>query len=328
MTPTGTSGNPGSAAQRPFPVIMGPTASGKTSLAIAVAKAASGEVISADSMQIYKNLDIGTAKPSQSERAGIRHHLIDIAHVSEKYDVFRFLEDAGRIIHDIRTRGNLPVVAGGTGLYMRALIYGMDSLPADEQLKAELFGKFDSDEAYPVLKELMLEKDPLDFERFQPNRRRLIRAYEVFMLTGVPMCELQKRWGDAKPRTDAVSFFLSWNRELLKERIRARCEKMLAEGWMEEALKLIDEGLLKTPTAWQALGYRQICDYASGKIGRDELSDRIVTATWQFARRQLTWFRNQHPEAHIIEMPRSENAAVSYIISILDPCAKKARTHF
>lgn len=313
---------------RPFPVIMGPTASGKTSLAIAVAKAVSGEVISADSMQIYKNLDIGTAKPSESERAGIRHHLIDIAYMSEKYDVFRFLEDADHIIHDIRSRGKLPVVAGGTGLYMRALIYGMDSLPADEQLKAELFGKFDSDEAYPALKELMLEKDPLDFERFQPNRRRLIRAYEVFMLTGVPMCELQKRWDEAKPRTDAISFFLSWDRELLKERIRARCEKMLAEGWMEEALKLIDEGLLKTPTAWQALGYRQICEYASGKIGMDELSDRIVTATWQFARRQLTWFRNQHPEAHIIEMPRNESDSVSKIIGILDACAKKARTHF
>ena len=292
-----------------FPVIMGPTASGKSALALDLAARLDGEIVSADSMQIYRGLDIGTAKPTQEERRQIPHHLIDVADISEKYDVFRFAAAAEKCIAEIRDRNKIPVVAGGTGLYLRALLYGLDPMPSDAALRAEIDRRYDNEEHYAELCSLMEKDDPEDFTRFSSNRRKLLRAREVFLLSGQPMTRLQERWKHTPPRKDACSFVLVWEPEELKRRIAVRCRDMLASGWIEEAEHFLHAGLQCAPTAWQVLGYKEIAAYLGGHLNRSELPERIQTATWQFARRQNTWFRTQHPEAVRIPMP-SDAAAV------------------
>lgn len=293
-----------------FPVIMGPTASGKSALALELAEQLNGEIVSADSMQIYRGLDIGTAKPTPEERRRIPHHLIDIADISEKYDVYRFVKEAEECIRDIRSRGKLPVVAGGTGLYLRALLYGLDPMPADPALRAQLDREFDREECHDALCALMAKEDPEDLARFGSNRRKLIRAREVFLLSGQPMARLQERWKQAPPRSDAVSFVLVREPAELRQRIVRRCREMLESGWIEEAEHFLRGGLTDAPTAWQVLGYKEIAAYLSGRLAREELPDRIATVTWQFARRQNTWFRTQHPEAVRIPMPADAAAII------------------
>jgi len=287
----------------PFPVIMGATASGKTALAIEIARKLSGEIISADSMQVYRGLDIGTAKPTPEERKEIPHHLIDIADLSERFDVFRFADEAEKCLVKIRAEGHLPIVAGGSGLYLRALLYGLDPMPSDPVLRAEIDRKFDNDEHFGELCAVMETEDPEDFARFSSNRRKLLRAREVFLLSGQPMVRLQERWKTTPPRSDACSFVLVWEPAELKQRIRTRCHEMLKAGWIEEAEHFLHAGLNRAPTAWQVLGYREIAAYLAGKISRADLPEKIAVATWQFARRQNTWFRTQHPEALRIPMP-------------------------
>lgn len=280
----------------PFPVIMGPTASGKSFLALSLAEKYHGEIISADSMQIYRGLDTGTAKPTAQEQKKIPHHLLDIVDITEKYDVFAFRDAAEKAVNEIRRRGNLPIVAGGTGLYMRALLYGLDDLPSSPDLRKSLDEKFDNEENFPELLAIMEKEAPHDAANFRAHRRKLIRAYEIYLLTGKEMTFLQQAW-KRTARRDAKSFVLVWENAFLKERIALRCREMLANGWIEEAESFIQKGLLASPTAWQVLGYKQIGEYLAGKLKKEELFEKISTATWQYARRQNTWFRTQHPEA-------------------------------
>ena len=287
----------------PVIFIMGPTGSGKSSLAIELAEKLSGEIISADSMQIYKELSIGTAKPAKEELSRIPHHLINILSITEKFDVFSFRDQAEKAIAAIRERGKVPIVAGGTGLYMRALIYGLDSLPANPALRKELDDRYDNPRGALLLRQKMAEYSPLDLELFGQNTRKLIRALEVKLLTGKAMGELQKSWKEKPPRKDGKSFVLRWEKEALQKRQELRCTQMLQDGWINEAEKVFSLGLKKAPTAWQVLGYRQIAQYLAGEFSLDELEKRIRIATWQYARRQNTWFRTQHPEAIPIDMP-------------------------
>ena len=278
-----------------IPVIMGPTAAGKSELAFAPARECGGEIVSADSMQFYRGLDIGTAKPTAEERRLVPHHLIDSMDISEKSDVFRFRTDALRIIGEIRSRGHLPVVAGGSGLYLHALVYGLDVLPAKQSLRDELDAAYDNEEHFPELAAIMERECPLDFRRFHPHRRKLIRAREVFLLSGKQISELQS--GGFTPDPAFAQFVLVRERTDLVNRIRRRAARMLESGWIEEAKEMLAKGLLRTPTAWQAIGYAQIGDYLAGKMTREELLESIVIATRQYARRQASWFRSQHKEA-------------------------------
>ena len=182
-------------------------------------------------------------------------------------------------------------------------------MPADAALREEIDRRYDNDEHYPELCALMEKEDPEDFRKFASNRRKLLRAREVFLLSGKPMVRLQERWKQTPPRSDARSFVLAWNPMELKQRITRRCREMLAAGWIEEAEHFLKSGLGHSPTAWQVLGYKEIATYLQGNLKRTELEERIVTVTWQFARRQNTWFRTQHPEAVRIPMP-SDAAAV------------------
>lgn len=287
----------------PVICIMGPTGSGKSSLALELAKELSGEIISADSMQIYKELSIGTAKPAEEDLAAVPHHLVNIASIRERFDVFSFRRMAEEAVGSIRAKGKYPIVAGGTGLYMRALLYGLDELPADPVLRKELDALYDHEKGALLLRERMAKEAPRDLELFGSNLRKLIRALEVRLLTGREMGELQKSWKEKPPRPDGKSFVLVWEKEALLARLQLRCRQMLKEGWIEEAKELFALGLEKAPTAWQVLGYREIAQYLAGEFPFDKLEEKILTATWQYARRQNTWFRTQHPEAIRLQMP-------------------------
>lgn len=302
----------------PFPVIMGPTASGKSALALALAEKLHGEIVSADSMQLYRELNKGTAKPTPEERKTVPHHLIDILDMEERSDVFSVVAQMETAIREIRSRERLPVVAGGTGLYLRALLYGMDDVPADQTLRKELDREFDSEEGHEKLKAIMEKECPADFLRWKDHPRKLIRAREVFLLCGKEFTSLQKAWKSRPPRKDAVSFLLVWDRTELNRRIEKRCGEMLKNGWIEETEQLMRRGLFRTPTAWQALGYSIIGEYLEGKRKKEELQEQIAIATRQFARRQMTWFRGQHPEAVPIPMPCSRERAISIISNALN----------
>lgn len=281
-------------------VIMGPTASGKSALALKWAQQRGGEIVSVDSMQVYRGLEIGTAQPTAEERKMVPHHLVGFMDIRERVEVFSFCELADAAIADITARGKLPILAGGTGLYLRSLLYGLDDLPNDPELRAKLDAEYDSDAGEEALHERMRELDPAALEKFQTCRRRLIRALEVRLITGKSLLELQ---GVAKPklRYEVEAWRLDPPTEVLKDKIARRAHLMLANGWIDEAKRALDAGLLTTPTAHQALGYRLIAEHLEGAFDRDELEKRIVTATWQFARRQRTWFRHQHPEARVLE---------------------------
>lgn len=285
---------------------MAPTASGKSELALNICEHVQGEVVTADSMQVYKGLDIGTAKPTIEEQHRIPHHLIDVLDISEPLDVYRYVALAEQALKDIQGRGRIPVLAGGTGMYIRALLYGLDPLPADLELRRELDRLYDHKDGFEKLKERMEKEDPVDFEKWREHPRKLIRALEVFILTGKPITELQKIWkANQKLRFPAKVFYLKWDRRVLRERIEARTTVMLDEGWIEETRRMIERGLLESPTAHQALGYKLIARYISGELSRETLETLIATATWQLARRQITWFEKQHPEATTVDMPMS-----------------------
>ena len=301
----------------PFPVIMGPTASGKSELALRIAGKFHGEIVSADSMQLYRELEKGTAKPTPEERKKVPHHLIDTLGMKERSDVFSIVAKMETAIREIRSGGRLPVVAGGTGLYLRALLYGMDDIPADPSLRKELDQRFDSPEGHEKLKAIMEKECPCDFLRWKDHPRKLLRAREVFLLCGKELTSLQKIWKARPPRRDAVSFLLVWDRLELNRRIEKRCGEMLENGWIEETERLMKMGLFETPTARQALGYPIIRDFLEGKLKKEELRERITVATRQFARRQMTWFRGQHPEAIRIQMPCPPDRAISVIAEAL-----------
>ncbi len=279
--------------------IMGPTASGKSALALETAEKLDGEIVSIDSMQIYRGLEIGTAQPNAAERMRVPHHLVGIREISCRVDVVSYCALADAAIAGISARGKVPVLVGGTGLYMRSLLYGLDDLPSDLKLRRELDLRYDSPAGEAGLRERMRELDPAALEKFSRCRRRLIRALEVRLITGRSLLELQ---GKLLPRLRyrVEAWRLDPEAEVLKHRIACRAAEMLRSGWIEEAETALKNGLADSPTAHQALGYRIIGDYLSGGMSRDELESRIITATWQFARRQRTWFRHQHPEARIV----------------------------
>ena len=293
-------------ASLPLVIFMGPTASGKSALALRAAEQLGGEIISVDSMQLYRGLEIGTAQPTADEQRRVRHHLVGTFDFHHRIDVFQFQKLADDAIRNVLARGRLPVLAGGTGMYMKALLYGIDDLPADRALRAELDAEFDAPEREEALRRKMAELDPAALERWKNCRRRLIRALEVRLLTGKSILQLQRN-STGTLRYNVRAWKLETPSELLRERIARRTGQMLRAGWIDEAAAAIENGLLESPTAHQALGYRLIGEFLAGRMNRDELRDRIVTATWQLARRQRTWFRHQHPEAAVLPMPGNEN---------------------
>ncbi len=285
----------------PLLCITGPTASGKSALALQLARELNGEIVSADSMQLYRGLEIGTAQPTAEEKALIPHHLVGCFDLSERIDVTRFVRLADAAIADIRARGRIPIIAGGTGFYVKALLYGLDDLPADPELRRELDLAYDRDDRFDALRMRMRELDPAAEARWHNCRRKLIRALEVRLLTGRSLLELQK--GPQPLRYHTFARTLQWPPELLRQRIAERTRLMLHNGWIEETATALAAGLASSPTAHQALGYAVIAEYLAGKLTLVETTERIINRTCQLARRQRTWFRHQHPEALPISLP-------------------------
>ena len=287
----------------PLKVIAGPTASGKSSMALDIAGKCNGEIVSIDSMQLYRIIPIGTAQPDAADKALIPHHLVGIYEISERAEVYTFVELAEKAIQEITVRGHVPVLCGGTGLYLKSLLYGLDQLPGDDDLKSRLDKEYDAPEMLDELQNRLITLgDQAVVDKFANNRRRLIRALEIRLLTGKSILDLQSEYKPQLRYKLDNAVYLVHDRAVLQERIAVRTRQMLKNGWIEEAENAIKAGLLTSPTAHQALGYKIIARYLSGEFDLAKLEELIITATWQYARRQQTWFRHQHPELSAMTM--------------------------
>ena len=272
--------------------VAGPTASGKTALAVRLAQLLDGEIVSADSMQIYRGMDIGTAKPDEAERGGVPHHMLDIADPSEEYSAARYAAEAGACVHDILDRGRLPIVAGGTGLYINALLgrLSFDEEPEDAGLRERLTRE--AREAGPeALYARLVRLDPEYAATVHPNNvRRVIRALEIMETQGITVTQRLEKARSRPPAFDAVMIGLCPEpRELLRRRIDARVDEMLAKGLCEEARRLYAQPLSRT--ARQAIGYKELFAYLDGGRTLEQAAEDIRVHTRQYAKRQLTWFR-------------------------------------
>lgn len=287
----------------PLVILAGPTAVGKTALSIELAKALNGEIISADSMQVYRRMDIGTAKITKEEMQGVPHHLIDICEPTEEWNVMRFVKESERLIREIHERGHVPIVAGGTGFYIHALAYGAEF--EEEETASELrkeLEQWSTDDLHNKLKEL----DPVSAEKIHPNnRKRVIRAVEYAMDTGRPISELNERLKQKESPYALCYLVLNLPREILYDRIEKRIDIMLEQGLVEEVRKLKDEGCDRSMVSMKGLGYKEILAYLDGECSLDEAVTILKRDTRHFAKRQLTWWRGE-AEAIFLEKTPEE----------------------
>ena len=274
--------------------ITGPTASGKTALGVALCEKLGGEVVSADSMQIYRRMDIGTAKPTPDETRGVPHHMIDVAEPAENWSVARYVEEAARCVEDILARGKLPVVVGGTGLYIDSLLSGRSFAggAVNEALRQELNERYDEIGGRGLLGELR-KVDPERAEKLHVgDKKRIVRALEVFILTGKTISQHDAETKALPPRYDAAKLALDFeDRQDLYDRIDRRVEIMFARGLMDEVRALLDAGVPENCTAMQAIGYKEALDALRGKCSEAEAMAKIQQESRRYAKRQLTWLR-------------------------------------
>lgn len=275
-------------------VITGPTATGKTRLAVMAARAIGGEVVGADSMQIYKHMNIGTAKPTREEMEGIPHHMIDVCSPFEDYSVSRYVEEAAKCCDDIIGRGKTPVITGGTGLYIESLLSGRDfaSGPADNGLRDRLNDEYDAVGGEAMLKRLS-NIDPASGEKLHANdKKRIVRALEVYLLTGKTITQHNEETKAIPPRYASRTFALTFkNRAELYERIDRRVDIMLQAGLVQEIEGLLAMGLSRTSTAMQAIGYKEIASAMRGECALAEGVEAVKRESRRYAKRQLSWLR-------------------------------------
>lgn len=273
--------------------LAGATSAGKSAVALSLAARLGGEIISVDSMQVYRGLNLGTAKPSREDQRRAPHHLVDVIDLDESFDAARFVKMAIAAVSDIQSRGLVPIFCGGTGLYFKAYLEGLGAAPpASPAIRGQL-------QSIP-LPELLAElerNDPVTFLAIdRQNPRRVIRALEVIRLTGRPFSEQRSRWSvNALDSRWAGARFIGLTRPAgeLTERIHQRIDEMFRQGLVAETESLLERGLAANPTALQALGYRQVVEHLRGERGLDATIELVKTRTRQFAKRQLTWFRRQ-----------------------------------
>lgn len=274
-------------------VIVGPTASGKTRMAVELAQRHNGEVISADSMQIYRTMDIGTAKPTQEEMGGIPHHMIDVADPEEDFSVARYVEMAARCVDDVLAQGKLPIVAGGTGLYIDSLLSGRTFAPfsPDSALRGELEREL-AEKGGQAMLEALAQVDPETAQRLHPNdHKRIVRALEVYRSTGKTITQHNRETQAIPPRYDALTIGLAFqDRQAMWRRIDQRVDEMVAAGLEDEVRRLLTSGISPKCTAMQAIGYKEFTQALSGEMTWQEAADVVKLRSRQYAKRQLTWF--------------------------------------
>lgn len=275
-------------------VVTGPTATGKTALSVELAKKLGGEIVSADSMQIYRGMDIGTAKVTKAEMQNIPHHMIDIADPSEDYSVSRYVEEADAAVRGILSRGRLPIVAGGTNLYIDSLIAGLDfaEKTEDAALRESLNKQYD-DMGGEAMLEHLRGFDPERAAKLHPaDKRRIVRAVEIYILTGETITRHDEETKKRPKRYDAVKIALTFaDRAVLYDRINARVDKMVSDGLFDEVKGLLDSGLSPACTSMQAIGYKEPAAYFRGEMSRDAAIELIKLSSRRYAKRQLTWLR-------------------------------------
>ena len=284
-------------------VIVGPTASGKTALGIEVAKKYNGEVISADSMQIYKDMDIGTAKPTVDEQKQAVHHLVDFVEPDQRYSVADFKRDAEAQIEEILAKGKLPIIVGGTGLYVNSLIYNIEYTEeiTDLEYRKEL-DKIDFEELYNKAVEIDAEA----MKKISSNdRKRIERVLEIYKATGKTKTELEKE-SRKEPKYDFKIYGLLWDREKLYERINLRVDLMIEQGLIKEVEDLLKK-YKEFPTAMQGLGYKEVVEYLDGNLTKEEMIDKIKQDTRHYAKRQMTWFRAYKDDITWLEAGSDKN---------------------
>jgi tRNA dimethylallyltransferase len=275
-------------------VISGPTASGKTAWSIDLAERLGGEIINADSLQVYRHLDVGTAKPTAEEQARIRHHLLDVANPDEDFDAARYLGLARPLIHDLASRGLVPLVVGGTGLYLRSLLRGLFAGPGKSpEIRARLHQEA-RDMGWEGLHARLTRVDPITAGRLHPRDRvRIERALEVFEATGRPISSFQKDHGLAEAPFETLFFCLSPPRETLWSRIETRTQAMFDAGLVDEVRRVLAMGYPPRVKPLQSIGYRQAVAVLAGKMSTDAAITETIHKTRQLAKRQMTWYKAQ-----------------------------------
>ena len=274
-------------------VIVGPTASGKTALSIELAKKINGEIISCDSMQIYKDMDIGSAKPTKEEMQGIKHYMIDFVSPEKRYSVAEYKAEAENAIEEVIKKGKVPIIVGGTGLYANSLIYGIDynEMKFDLEYRAKLEEEASTEEGLNYLYEKAKEIDEEAIKKISRNdKKRIIRILEIYNSTGKNKTQLEKESRKNGVKYDYRVYGIDMNREILYDRINKRVDIMIENGLIDEVKELIEK-YKEFSTAMQAIGYKEVVEYLNGDLTKDEMIDKIKKETRHYAKRQLTWFR-------------------------------------
>ena len=304
--------------------VVGPTASGKTAVSVELAKRLGGEVVSCDSMQVYRRMNIGTAKPTEEEMRDVPHHLIDAVEPDAPFSCAEYVTLATEAVKDISARGKFPIFCGGTGLYLDRFLCGeMEETHADEALRASLFA-FAESEGVDALHERLRAVDPESADAIHKNNvKRVVRALEIYEQTGIPKSEFDRRSQVGESPYEATVIGLHYpRREVLYDRINRRVDIMLADGLLEETQKLKDEGVFEVNlTAAQAIGYKELLGYFEGQETLAEATENLKTATRRYAKRQLTWF-SAKPYVKWVEMEKDGN------LRSLDDVCEEIISHF
>lgn len=306
--------------KKPLVVLTGPTAVGKTKLSIDLAKALGGEIISADSMQVYKHMDIGSAKITEKEMDGVPHHLIDVLSPFEEFHIVRFQELAKKAVEDIYSRGRIPVFVGGTGFYIQAVTKDIDFTEGEEDKEyREELSRLAAEKGNEFLHEMLRNIDPKSAEEIHANNvKRVIRALEFYKENGFPISQHNEEQKQNETPYNLAYFVLNAPRELLYERIDRRVDEMMENGLMEEVQKLKDMGCRRDMTSMQGLGYKEILSFLDGEVPLEEAVRILKRDTRHFAKRQLTWFRR---ESDVIWLDKDkfsfdEEKILEYMLSV------------
>ena len=274
-------------------VVAGPTASGKTRLAIDIAKSVNGEIVNADSMQIYKYMNIGSAKPTLEEQSEAKHHLIDFLDPDEEFSVADYTDLAHKVIAEIASRGKVPIMCGGTGLYINSVVNDITfgEIETDYKLREEL-NELAKQHGSQYLLDILKEFDPVSAQRLHPgNLRRIVRAIEFYRTTGIPISEHQEMTKQKESRYEPLMLCVKWDREVLYDRINKRVDIMMNDGLLDEVKQLMEMGYTKELNSMKGIGYKEIIDYFEGNMSLEDTVNLIKQSSRRYAKRQLTWFR-------------------------------------